>query len=212
MNRKHILFLTVAVIRGFIPVEKLTPLQILLAAMVYCSNHFDRGNNEGFEAIDYDDNSFRILLKSTQGSNSTETTYTRNVRIAVREGGFDFTVSDIDCRYREKGLIPRTQPLEKLHPEKTGRHSEIVRELVAVNSAYLDDMARYIATRSDITSPNFDKVKKGSYVSPGMNADEVTILIGPPVNTRHTGNRERWIYSNDYVVIFTDGLVSKIVE
>lgn len=203
---------TVAVISGSIPVKGLEPQQILLAAMVYGSNHFDRENNEGFEAIDYAGMSFRMLLKSTQGSTSMETTYTRTVTVTARDGGFDFTIADIDCRYREKGLIPRTLRLEKLHPEKTGRHAEIVSELVAVNSAYLADLAEYVESRPDISSPNIDKVKKGAYVCKGMNADEVTILLGPPVNKRTSNDRERWIYSNDYIVIFTDGIVSKVVE
>ncbi len=204
---------TVAVVRGFVPVNGLSARQVFLAAMVYASDHFDRETaKEGFESVDYDSNSFRALLKTTQGTNSNETTYTRSLTVSARDGGFDFEISEIDCRYREKGLIPRTQRLEKLHPDNNARHAEIVLEMANVNSAYLASLAEYAASRDDIRSPNFDKLKKGGDVCTGMTEDEVTILLGPPVNKRRSGERYRWIYANDYVIIFTDGIVTKIVE
>lgn len=203
---------TVAIIKGHISTKGLDKKQVFLAAMVYASENFnaDEGK-EGFEEIDYDGMKFRSLLKTTQGSNSTETTYTRSLQLTAVDGGFDFVVTEIDCRYREKGLIPRTLRLEKLHPDRNIRHNEIVREMVAVNSAYLADMAEYISSRKKISSPNYGKLKKGSVIE-GMNGDEVTIILGPPLNKRKSGERDRWIYSNDYVVIFTDGIVTKIVR
>lgn len=204
---------TVAVIRGYIEIEGLTPRQVMLAAMVYASDNFDREEGkEGFEAIDYDGNRFRMLLKTTCGTNANETTYTRSLTITARDGGLDFVATEIDCRYRENGLIPRTLRLEKLHPDKNKRHDELVRELVEVNSAYLARMGEYVASRSDISAPHLAKIKVGADVAEGMTEDEVTILLGPPVNKRRSGDRHRWIYSNDCIVIFTDGTVSKIIK
>lgn len=203
---------TTAVVRGSVDVSGLDARQVMLAAMVYASDNFDRDNQEGFENIDFEGNQFTALLKTTQGTNANETTYTRSLTVTAHDGGFDFETSGIDCRYREKGLIPRTQRLEKLHPSTDKRHLSILQEFTAVNSAYIAAMADYASTRKDISSPNFDKVKKGSGVSLGMNTDEVTILLGPPLNKRKSGERTRWIYANDFVIIFTDDLVSKIVE
>lgn len=203
---------TTAVVRGFVAVSGLTARQVMLAAMVYASDHFDRENQEGFEDIDYDENRFTVLLKSTQGTHANETTYTRSLTVTARDGGFDFETSDIDCRYREKGIVPRTQRLEKLHPDNNKRHLSVLKEFIEVNSAYICALSEYASTRSDIESPNFDKICKGADAAVGMNEDEVTILLGQPMNKRRSGERVRWIYSNDYVIIFTEGLVSKIVD
>ena len=203
---------TVAVVRGTVALKGLSARKAFLAALVYATENLDAENGEGIEKIDYDNNSFTVLLKSKQGRNDTETTYTRSLNVKAKDGGLDFEAVEIDCKYREKGLIPRTLKLEKLHPESNTRHAEIVKEFTAVNSQYLAGLADYASSRSDISSPNFEKVKNGERVSLGMNEDEVTILLGMPLNKRKSGERVRWIYSNDYVIIFSDGKVSKIVE
>lgn len=203
---------TVAVISGHIQLKGLDKKQVFMAAMVYASDNFNTDEDkEGFEAIDYEGMTFSAVLRTTQGTNANETTYTRSLKLTAVDGGFDFVITEIDCRYREKGLIPRTLRLEKLHPDRNSRHNEVVREMVNVNSAYLSQMADYVSTRKDITSPNYKLLKKGR-VTEGMNGDEVTIILGPPLNKRTSGERERWIYSNNHVIIFTDGVVTKILE
>ncbi|MDE7152868.1 MAG: hypothetical protein K2O00_00315 [Muribaculaceae bacterium] len=205
---------TIAVIKDCCKVNDMRDTQIFLAAMVYASNNFERKENakEGFESIDYDNNNFVMIFKRTQGTTSNETTYTCNIKISADDGSLCFEIFDIDCRFREKGLIPRTIPLEKLHPDRNKRHEELVKELVKVSSGYISDMMDYVNTRKDIVSPNYNLLKKKSDVAVGMNEDEVTILLGPPMNKRKSGERVRWIYANDYVIIFTDGIVSKIVD
>lgn len=203
---------TIAVVRGTVALNGMSARKVFLATLVYAIDNLDAENKEGIEKIDFDDNTFSVLLKSKQGKNDSETTYTRLMTIKAKDGGFDFETTEIDCRYREKGLIPRTLRLEKLHPENNNRHSEIVKEFTNINSHYITQIDKYASTRTDINSPNFDKVKKGEKVSVGMNGDEVTILIGAPLDKRKSGDRIRWIYSNDYVIIFTDGKVSKIIE
>lgn len=203
---------TVAVVKGSITMPGMDARQCFLAALVFASENFDTELGEGFEDIDYKNLNFKILLKSTQGANNTETTYTRSLNVAATDGMLNFTTTDIDCRYREKGIVPRTLRLEKLQPDKNSRHASLVKEFTEVNSSYIDKLRQYIATRNDIMSPNFDKLAAGSKVIPGMNMDEVTILLGVPLNKRKSGEKFRWIYSNDFVIIFTDGVVTKIVD
>lgn len=203
---------TIAVVEGRLQIPGLDARQCFLAALVYASDNFDTEANEGFEEIDYNDLSFKMLLKTTQGRNNTETTYTRSIECSAADGGIGFVVTDIDCKFRDKGIIPRTLRLEKLQPGGNKRHSELVKEFVEVNSDYLNNMASYVSTRKDISSPNFDKLKRKADVAEGMNMDEVTILLGPPLNKRKSGTKYRWIYSNDFVVIFADGVVTKIVD
>lgn len=203
---------TIAVIKGFIPIEGIDTDKIFLAGLVYVSSNFDKDQEEGFSNINYEDKSFNIVLKTTQGIASTETTYTRNICFRAKNGGIEFETTDIDCRYREKGVIPRTLRLEKLHPENNKRHEELVLELTKVNSKYLSDISEYISTRKDISAPNLSLLKKGSGVCDGMTQDEVLIILGTPRNSRKSGDKVRWIYDNEFIIIFTDGIVSKIIR
>lgn len=203
---------TVAVIIGSIPLKGLTAKQILLASLVYAQEHFNSDMEEGFLNVNYDSKTCSMILKSTQGTNSNETTYTRIVNLTALDGILEFEVSEIDCRYREKGLIPRTIRMEKLHPERNKRHEELVKEFIGINSLYMVELEKYVASRKNIDSPNFAKLGKTNDPEIGMNEDEVTIILGMPMDKRKSGERKRWIYANDYVVIFTNGKVSKIVR
>lgn len=203
---------TVAVVRGFVPVSGMTAPKIMLAGMVYVSSHFQSDAKEGFEAIEYAENRFTVILKSTQGSNSNETTYTRSLTVTARDNGFDFETFNIDCRFREKGLIPRTLRMEKLHPDQNKRHLGLLTEFVGINSEYIAGLSEYIASRTDIAA-NIDRLRKcAGEVTPGMNQDEVIILLGAPRDKRKSGEKERWIYDYNYVVIFDGGIVVKIVR
>ncbi len=203
---------TTSVVTGKIDTPGLDATQCFLAALVFASNNFDIDEKEGFEEVDYNNHCFKMLLKDTQGANNNETSYTRSLECKALDGGLDFTVSDIDCRFRDKGIIPRTIKMERLQPDKNNRHAELVKEFTEINSTYLNQLSEYMLSRKDIKSPNFSKLRNGEDVTEGMNMDEVTILLGPPMNKRKSGERHRWIYSNDFVVIFTDGIVTKIVN
>ena len=200
-----------AVIKGSLPVKGLDARQVLLATMLYAINNFDTEAEECLLSVDYDKNEFSAMLKTTQGTSNRETTYTRYITVKAHDGGFDFATTDVAVRYREKGLIPRTLPLASLHPESNTRHGELVMELTRVNAAYVGEMAKYAETRQDIAAPNLAAVMNGK-VTVGMIPDEVNLLLGPPLEIRKSGEKRRWIYGNETVVIFEDGVVSRVIE
>lgn len=199
-----------AVYTGQLTAEGLTARQILLAAMVYAVDNFDIDNGEGFSAIDYDGNKATMSLKTTCGTNSREATYMRDITLDASDGLLRFKVSGVNIRYREKGLIPRTLPMEELHPESNSRHNELVMELTRITSAYMDGMTKYISTRGDISAPHLAQLKDGKVIV-GMNPDEVKLILGAPWEVRKSGEKLRWIYGNETVVIFVDGVVSRVI-
>lgn len=203
---------TVAVVKDHIVIPELSAKQYFIAALVFATENFDKEAGEEVIAIDYSSFEFDILLKTSRGTNNNETSYTRVMSFKAKDEGLDFTVGEIDCRYREKGIVPRTLRLEKLHPEINKRHAELVREFVDVNSDYIDRLHVYIDSRKDIESSYYSVLSKGGPIEVGMNMDEVTILVGPPFDKRTSGNKTRWIYYNNEVIIFVDGIVSKIVK
>ena len=200
-----------AEIKGLIAVPGLDAEQAFLAAMVYAVDNLSAEAEECMMSVDYDRHEFTVLQKSTQGTNSKETTYTRCLTVTGAKGAIEFKVSDIAVRYREKGLIPRTLPFAGLHPESNTRHGELVMELVAVNSEYINDMAAYAALRKDIRISNASAVKSRTMVT-GLNHDEVKLILGAPMEVRRSGDKIRWIYPDNAVVIFTEGKVSRIIQ
>lgn len=196
---------------GSLPVKGLTAEQVMLAAMVYATTNFNTEKQERFTAVSYPDKKFSIVLSSTQGSNNKETTYTGIVDITAEKGMLNFTVNNIKVRYRQKGLVPRTVDAETLHPDTDTRHAELVLEMSRVISDYLNRMAHYAAERTDICASHYDEMQACRVVN-GMNPDEVIIAIGPARDTRHSGERTRWIYDNEHVIVFTNGKVTKAIE
>lgn len=202
---------SITVIAGSIPVKGLTAEQVMLAAMVYAAENFDEEKQERFSSVSYPDKEFAVDLSTTMGANNKEATYSRLLTVKAGNGRLDFTVGDIKVRYRQKGIIPRTVDVETLHPGSDTRHEELILELSQVVSEYLGKMAKYASSRPDIKATHYDEMKDCSVVK-GMNMDEVTIAKGPARDVRRSGERTRWIYDNEYVIIFTNGTVTKIVE
>lgn len=199
------------VIAGSLPIKGLTPQQAMLAAMIYVSENLEPEGQERITEINFPQREFSFLLSTTVGSNNREATYNRLVTIKGSKGALVFNVSDIDIRYRQKGLIPRTVDIETLHPESDKRHEELILELVRINSKYLCDMTAYATTRNDLKVTHFDEIKQNVVVK-GMNPDEVTLAKGAPRDTRRSGERTRWIYDNETVIVFTGGKVTKVID
>ena len=45
-----------------------------------------------------------------------------------------------------------------------------------------------------------------------MNETEVMIAAGRPISVREQSSKTLWMYSNDFVVVFTDKIVSSVVR
>ena len=71
-------------------------------------------------------------------------------------------------------------------------------------------MEEYIVTRNDLRVTHYNEIKQGMVVN-GMNPDEVILSKGAPRDTRRSGERLRWIYDNETVIVFTDGKVTKVI-
>lgn len=198
-----------AVVSGTIKVNGKTAEQIMTGAIAYVLENIDT-ENEQIGEISHSGNAFTVRLYSKQGSNNTETTYTRLMRVETSDGAIRFTTTELDAKYREKGLIPRTLPFEKLNPATNTRHRELIDEFVRIHSGYLDEMARYAAGFNEKVT-HWNDIENGNVVL-GMTPFEVKIIHGSPVASRESGNRLRWVYSNDYVLLFTNGKLTRIVE
>lgn len=201
---------TIAVISGEIKVPGVSAQPLMWASLSKVIADINTDDNEAVTAIDFKNNSFEALINTTVGSHDKELNFKRKLSVSTSNGVIKFTVSEILIKYRQGGLIPKTTALEELHPENNSRQKEAVIEFVTLTSKNMHDMAQYAKEHSNITITHFKDIENGIVV-PGMNMEEVTLAKGPARDSRKSGERTRWIYSNDYVVIFTNGIVTKVI-
>lgn len=199
-------------VSGEIEIPGQSAEKIFLGALDYATEHLD--TTEDHEQIgDYNpaEKSFMLRLFSRQGSNNNETTYTRFMLVKALNGKLQFKVMQPEVRYREKGVIPRTLPFERLNPATNSRHFELIEQFAAINSQYLHKMAESIADSRAPSVTHWDEIIEKK-VTKGMNTFEVRLILGKPVTERENGERLRWVYPKNYVLLFVDGKLSRIVD
>lgn len=184
--------------------------EVFIGALEYVYDNLDP-ESELIESIDYDSHRFIMARKLKQGSGKTTTSYEYILAVQVTDGILSFGAYDITAEYREKGILPRKMDIEKLKPQENERHKELVVEFSHLNSKYLHDMARYIADNKINRVTHWDDIKSQNVVK-GMNKTEVKLVYGRPVSERVTGKREKWMYPDNAVVIFTNGVVSAVID
>ncbi|MBD5367371.1 MAG: outer membrane protein assembly factor BamE [Bacteroides sp.] len=201
-----------AIICGQIDLPGFSADNIFLSALNYATDNLDATDNrEMIGDIDATENKFVLRLYSKQGSNNTETTFTRLMLIKAEDNRLLFTVYEIDVRYREKGILPRTLAFEKLNPTINTRHRELVELFAQINTNYIHDMTDNVSKCGVLEVTHWNEIRD-KVVSVGMNELEVKLILGRPVTTRDAGDRTRWVYPNNYVIIFQNNIVSRIVE
>lgn len=199
-----------AVVRGALPTGNVGPNNAFAAMLDFIVENLDP-ETEKIESVDYDNLSALVQKRSTQGSNNTETTYSYHLLLHPVNGSIEFAAGDLATRYREKGIVPRTLTFEKLNPGNNPRHRELVEEFCLINSTYLNSLAEYVKAHPKLSITHIDAMKGGE-PKEGMTELEVKIMLGKPSQTRKSGERLRWVYTNDLVVIFTDGVVTKVIN
>ena len=72
-------------------------------------------------------------------------------------------------------------------------------------------MAAYVSDNPSLKVTHWKDIKDGTVVK-GMNETEVKLVGGAPVSVRKMGKRSKWMFSNDFVVIFTGGVVTTVIQ
>lgn len=201
-----------AVVRGEISLPGCSAEQIFLGALDYAVTNLDsEEDHEQIGEINDSDLSFMMRIYSKQGSNNTETVFTWLVMVKAEAERLLFAANEIDAKYREKGILPRTIPFEKLNPGSNLRHSELVMQFVDINSTRLHSIAKAAAEAKNLKVNHWTEIAEKKAVK-GMNELEVKLAMGLPLTTRESGERIRWVYPDNFVVLFEDGQVVRVVE
>lgn len=196
-------------VSDLIDIEGKSKTAIFTNALVYIYDNFD-SENEVIESIDYESKRFIIARKLKQGSGKNTTAYEYISAFQIADGILSFVSYNIRAEYREKGILPRKLDIEKLKPQENARHRELVEEFSFLNSKILKEMSDYISSTTPESITHWDDIKEGNAVK-GMNKTEVKLALGCPYSERVSGKRTKWMYDNNSVVIFTDGIVTAVM-
>lgn len=197
-------------VSDIIDIEGKSQKEIFAGALVFIKNNINP-EFELIESVDYDSYRFILARKTEQGSGKTASSYEYIMAFQVADGILSFVTYDIKAGWREKGLLPRKMDLEKLKPQTNERHKELVTEFSYLSTKYLLDMAEFIKSAKIPLITHWKELKSETVVK-GMNETEVKIVFGRPYNERKTGSRVKWMYEDNSVVIFTDGIVSTVIN
>lgn len=197
-------------ITGFVDMPAINKVEAFTAAVIAIANDLDK-EFESFENIDFDNARFIVSRSIVDGEGRNGATYNFKSAYQFDDKLMSFSIYDINIEYKEKGLIPRKLPIEKLKPAKNQRHKELIEGMSFRASQVIDKIQKYAKDNPHISISHWKEIKDGKVVK-GMNKDEVTLIGGKPRSVNQSGDREQWMFSNDFIVIFNNGIVSNVIQ
>ena len=204
--------------------------QGFIAAYIYASDNL--GDADRIDAVDYDGKSFSVYREIREGEYKDAAVYRFVTDYVFSDGKMSFSTYDINIEYKEKGILPRKISIEKFKPATNERHRELSEGFSLANSILIDDMAeaaleeildrcskwqlvqveiRWCLVTKPVDVTHWTDIKAGKIVK-GMNETEVRLISGAPRSVSPLGESTQWMYTNDFIIIFTDGIVSNVIQ
>lgn len=183
---------------------------VLTKSLLFCINNLDR-TNEYIETIEPDKKRFLIDRYITDGDGKNEMKFSYKIAFQVTDGIISFVASNITAEFKEKGFLPRKVKIEKLKPAEKEDHKKIIENFTYQNSLFLQNLSEFVNKQNVQNVSHWQEIANGDVVE-GMNETEVMIAAGRPISVREQSTKTLWMYSNDFVVVFTDKIVSSVVR
>lgn len=197
-------------VNGLVDLPGIDREKAFVGAYVGVSESLNNETDE-IDAVDYDNMRFSVYREVHDGTGKNALIYRYRTAYQFTDEIMTFSSFDITIEFKEKGLIPRKLDVEKFKPSTNNRHREIVESFAIANSRLVNEVACHIKESKDANVTHWDGIKNG-LVQKGMNETEVILIGGKPNIVSPSGKRTQWIYSNDFIVIFTDGVVTNVIQ
>ena len=197
-------------ISELVDIPQINQTDIFVSAVVFAAENMERGV-DAIETIDFDTRRFIIKRVVNKGELNEASTYSYTTAFQAADNMLSFVSYDIDIEYKEKGIITRHMAIEKMKPSSNKKHAELIEDFSVNNSKYIKEMSDFISKNTVLEVSHWQEIKAGKVVN-GMNETEVKLVGGAPVSVRDMGERSKWMYSNDFVVVFTNGVVSTVIQ
>lgn len=199
-----------ATVVGFIDLPGIDKKKAFVGALMGINEAINPETDE-IDAIDFDNMRFSVFRQIPDGSGKNALIYRYVTAYQFTDEMMTFSSFDINIEFKERGIIPRKLDIEKFKPSSNNRHKDIVESFHIANSKAINDIVNYINGNNDTEVTHWSDIKAG-VVKKGMNATEVIMIGGKPSIVSPSGKRVQWIYSNDFIVIFTDGVVTNVIQ
>lgn len=178
----------------------------------------DLTGDDSFDEVDFGNRRFSFVKTLDNGKKQTgkliekdHATYRFTIHLSpTTEGAMPFTIDDIWITFKDKGVISRTIPLGKLN-ETNQKQSDFKKQFGVLLSDYIAEYIKSMETVGYSPVTHWNDLENGKIVK-GMSELEVKLLKGKPRHIRETGQRVKWMYSNENIIIFTDGSVSSVID
>ena len=199
------------IVSGSVDFTGKTEEEIFINAMLYAIDKVERGR-EHIVQLDVARKLFSVVLEmpsSFYPDNSTYYKYANTFRVLGNE--LSFLASEIHVGYKNLMGDLKEMSFESLDVDKKAKHKNYVNELAVLNSVYLNALFQYVRTKQSEKVTHWDEISEGKIVK-GMNETECLLAVGKPMHNRRNGNQIKWMVNNDFVVIFENGVVVKVIR
>lgn len=189
---------------------------VIFAKAVIATREILSGDNDSLEDIEFNDKKIYFIKTISNGKGGGKildkeiATYKFAVTVTPSSGALLLTVDDMWVSYKDKGILQKTTPIGALK-EDNSRQMALKKEFVNLLSNFLNQYVEDIQNADYQKVTHWEDIEKGKIVK-GMTQYEVLILKGKPRNESKNGSRVKWMYANDNVIIFTDNVVTSIIE
>ncbi len=198
-------------VSDFFELEGQSGETILINALLYAIEHVDKAT-ESIESVDYDSKRFIVNRFISVGEGRDEKQFACKMAVQAADGILSFVDYDIMAGFKEKGILSRKMPFEKLKPVKKEQHKEVAEAFSLQNSIYLKGLKEFVAENKPQPITHWKEIEAGKVVK-GMNETEARLAVGTmPSNVRVSGSKTRWMMNNEFVIIFTDGVVTTVID
>ncbi|MCM1452406.1 MAG: hypothetical protein NC102_09100 [Clostridium sp.] len=197
-------------VSGFVDMPGLSKEKAFQAAYISVADNMDT-ETDAIEAVDFGAKKFVVTRVIADGEGKNAATYAFSTAFSFDDGLMNFVTYDINIGFKEKGLISRKMQIEKMNPAAKERHMQLVEGFAFASSKMIDDILKNAEENASLNVTHWDDIKAGNVVK-GMNQAEVTLVGGKPRSVTKSGNRVQWIFTNDFIVIFNDGIVTNVMQ
>lgn len=185
--------------------------QIFINLLLYIIEQHDVGK-ECILHSDIEQKSVHIMTKiqsNIYSENHTYYKYTLTFKITNQDLYFSATEMYL-CNNNLFGELKEI-PFENLQPNSKAKHKNYINEFSAENSVYLYKLFQYIENKKPAPINHWEEIANHNIIK-GMNTTECLLAVGKPMHTRQNGSQTKWMVNNDFVVIFENGIVTKVIN
>ena len=191
--------------------QNISSERIFINTMLYVINKAERGREHIVE-LDVEKKQLSAILDIPSDFYSDNSTYYQYANTFRTSGGeLTFIASEMLVRYKNMMGDWKEFPFEDLDTNKKAKHKNYVNEHAALNSIYLNDLFLFVKTNQPEKVTNWNNIAEGKIVA-GMNETECLLAVGKPMHIRKNGNQIKWMVNNDFVVIFENNIVIRVIR